>query len=1445
MITVTSNYVESLKGFPDITTFSFNITLPSGSTLTSIDYVWGDNTKVKVTNLNTTQKIYKKTGTYNIVATITYVSNKKTKTEIQKFSIIVKPIPLKKFIITRTVRKDTDANYARATKFTLKPDPEFFGKDLLDLKLIQWDLGNGVISNNPTLSNFTFDSSGDFKIKMLAYTKSNIKYEDEQTVTIREYINDSIKFIKIPPPTPAGHINKFPFEVEITSPISEQDHFVDLYAQFSRSRPSLDIPTKYTFLRAEWRFLDTSLNKIDSVKITKDPYPIKINEYGEEIKKVFFELPMVDGTMSRLLTDEYKNGITVGIRGKGKFYFVDDWYNQDQVTKKEQYTTLWATLRSNLIRNNTVTNNIDGLHPGHANSTAQTYIPYVTLWREPDIIKFTRNGCNPLPVMQWSGSDIPFIASLGYKNPVAVLETDKINENAVSLYDSLGGFCRYLPFSEKEEIPLNLVFSNTQTPVSSFLNKREEPIIKYKDSEDFLTGGYYRNIFQRSESSNIQFSANVLFNEPNLEANNYNPYIWTLNTISGKVNVSQYVYTTNLIINSPQYFNSKTIDTYDDLFEKNKLPITGTVNKNKNMDTAVTLPIDTEIKTIPHVSSPLDNKGALNGLYCIAAMNYPSYHAWVCDIELDKIYKISPDGTIKKTINLQELGLFPKISPSTKLNPNNIVLDFDLNLFVTLSKTNHILKFDKNGTLKKITSLAKSGSSLNGVPVSLDVDKNNNVYVGVIYGKNSDLIKFNNNLTDKLKTKTYTNSYIGNIVISPENKIYVINNGNLDEKLNQTYSNDSFIEVLDENLIEHSISSKYKTKKFPIIKNLVLDKNESLYFNYSYNNIAKIDKNGVLFKTNITVLRKNDTINKSIIEGLTYNLNDRLYVINSLENKIHIINSETLKEESSFYINPSNIEYELNSEGQLKKPFISKESLFSKSLKSIGDFNGWKWNYKFTYTKQSKQKTISNTSVNILLANQDSFKFFAENENFDMGKTMYDYSFMKTLQESPFLYNNKIYDLNILQDKNNKLNQEISKVSRELQQALNNKTDAEIKEIQNELRRLQDDRTQSYGIYTQKKGFMGSIFGSYPYKPDDIGIELFSNIANFVKKSADIDTCDIPHLYSIMDEVDFNENSFKVRFPKGISRIVDYCSISPHKLMGVNCNCGDIFTSNAYGYGVCSYCGNERTSNKGPEIKDENYKIKAGNFYVLKYDKFKNKYRKISTGLLDGESEYTITKLATSIGLPEYWKNSYSFFEYVSSSKNFAVTNYRYITSYNDSQYRALTSSIVNISAEFMPVEVLSPQVSTISYEITGNYYFSTGNKDEWFLMTDNKYPWTNLDFFSSFQDPVYTMSYKTIQYVSSVPFTNYDSYVLELTSVKQLTSISNKGIKTLTNNLTSIKYKTFYRLDSKFRIENVIDWDNSQTTVPSNLNNTQWYSVNGPVERMINFELQKGLGLI
>jgi hypothetical protein len=244
------------------------------------------------------------------------------------------------------------------------------------------------------------------------------------------------------------------------------------------------------------------------------------------------------------------------------------------------------------------------------------------------------------------------------------------------------------------------------------------------------------------------------------------------------------------------------------------------------------------------------------------------------------------------------------------------------------------------------------------------------------------------------------------------------------------------------------------------------------------------------------------------------------------------------------------------------------------------------------------------------------------------------------------------------------------------------------------------------GAISDQKGFFGSIFGAYPYEPNDPGLKLYDKIANFVGNSADPDICDLKHLQEIMRKIKFEDNDFKFYFPEGLTRIVDNCSINPSRLMGVVCNCGDIYNKNEYNVGTCSYCGREKLLNKGEQIFTDTYNVSAGYPIILK-NRGTQKYRKINTGILNNQSIYNLSVLASSIGLPEYWGNFYEFYEYIPNS--------------------------------------------------------------------------------------------------------------------------------TLIPNLSSSDYMT----------ENIIDWNNQQTTLPKNQNIQQWYEENGLIDRMINFELQKGLGLI
>ena len=66
-------------------------------------------------------------------------------------------------------------------------------------------------------------------------------------------INESIYFDYAPPPTFAGHINKHPFKINITSS-NDNEHVVWLDAKFSRSYQPEDLRSKWDFLKTHYRF---------------------------------------------------------------------------------------------------------------------------------------------------------------------------------------------------------------------------------------------------------------------------------------------------------------------------------------------------------------------------------------------------------------------------------------------------------------------------------------------------------------------------------------------------------------------------------------------------------------------------------------------------------------------------------------------------------------------------------------------------------------------------------------------------------------------------------------------------------------------------------------------------------------------------------------------------------------------------------------------------------------------------------------------------------------------------------------------------------------------------------------------------------------------------------------------------------------------------------------
>ena len=162
--------------------------------------------------------------------------------------------------------------YARATEIICVPPPDakFNAADY-----IVWYFGDGereIKTKNSTLStSHTYLLKGDYNVSAVAYLSAAEGYATETYVvsnscSIVNYIDYSVLFSTIPPPTIPGHYTQFPYKIIFTTPDVNTEPTIDLYAQFSRSYPPQEPRNKWSFLRPEWRFVDLSGNDIKSIK---------------------------------------------------------------------------------------------------------------------------------------------------------------------------------------------------------------------------------------------------------------------------------------------------------------------------------------------------------------------------------------------------------------------------------------------------------------------------------------------------------------------------------------------------------------------------------------------------------------------------------------------------------------------------------------------------------------------------------------------------------------------------------------------------------------------------------------------------------------------------------------------------------------------------------------------------------------------------------------------------------------------------------------------------------------------------------------------------------------------------------------------------------------------------------------------------------------------------
>jgi hypothetical protein len=283
------------------------------------------------------------------------------------------------------------------------------------------------------------------------------------------------------------------------------------------------------------------------------------------------------------------------------------------------------------------------------------------------------------------------------------------------------------------------------------------------------------------------------------------------------------------------------------------------------------------------------------------------------------------------------------------------------------------------------------------------------------------------------------------------------------------------------------------------LNHLTLDRDQNPWFTFSYSWIGSITgANCQLFTKNLSGsgatayhsdwFDPNINTDETALEGIAVDLKGLVYVINSIENQVYVFDPKKNFVLNSFYINPQGFVFYQDDQYQ---PTLIESSLWGKSLQATGDWTGLRWYNKYGsslpfYQTNSTTIYLTGRSVPLNFVQHETYDIFKNNEDFDLAGQMKSMAFMPSLNESTYLFDN----------------------------------------------------------------FFGSIYGKYPFKHTDLGVETYEKIANFVANHNDIDSCNVDQLYDLAASVDLDTEDFRLNYPSSVKRVVDIAKYKPIKIDG-------------------------------------------------------------------------------------------------------------------------------------------------------------------------------------------------------------------------------------------------------------------------------------------------------
>ena len=545
--------------------------------------------------------------------------------------------------------------------------------------------------------------------------------------------------------------------------------------------------------------------------------------------------------------------------------------------------------------------------PGYSNSKVIAVAPYIINELTPEYLNITRDGINPLFDFYWKNSVIPYVVTVMGKSPDGQITILKNVPPTNILGVSGENVIRSIP-----NLPVSAL---TWTPDNA------NALLSSLDYQYFNVGGYLKGSVVSTDDANnvtIQAKASTYYHD----ILDQWPYLWVSNPENNTINR----------IFAP---------CLPDKWLTTDLPFSLEMSQSA-----------VNISVLQVTMPPIMGVSGFHGIYGMAMDE--NKNLWCTDAESDKVYKFDSNGVLLSTINFGENNAFGWVTGGC--TPAGISIDGQNNIWVTFFDS--VSTIYLNGIDGSIIKTIRPEGYLHEVPPYIDPlfkpvlaepDKDNNVWITYHNTICSALIKYDNsgNLITSITLPTCSNPM--DIHITQDKGLWV----SLTYQAGPPYNSGEV----------RKYSSTYGLLcSIPAVNPayIALDKNENLWFTQSGNVLTRVTSGGNITNWNVgmgvpSVFNRppHQMFLDSALEGLCCDIYNRIFVINSLDNKVYTIVGD--KVGAGIKITPDQNLAWYNDGGTI---YATATGGINKSVQAFGDWSGSRWHKKYGMPENVTTKVV-------------------------------------------------------------------------------------------------------------------------------------------------------------------------------------------------------------------------------------------------------------------------------------------------------------------------------------------------------------------------------------------------------------------------------------------------------------------------------------------------------